>query len=296
MLTKLRFLTQTFILIGIILVTYLNHYENQKVKYGGQAVIDASVILSSIDRVVGKLETRGVITQFIQGDVWAAQIGKVKIVDPLAFIGNVARTKQVYGILFFAALITTAATLLLGKVFCSWICPMGLLFELNDKLRQFLMKRGIPLLKWTLPHWMKYVVLGIGLLSGLLWDVHYFFIIYPPKLVSGEIYFWVTRNSFSFGLLFIFIYLTIELLLAPRIWCRSLCPGGAIYTFLSRFRILRIKNDLKNCTNCGICDRLCPYGLTPSTGKLSGECDHCSICIVKCPVKTLSFEVNRNRR
>ena len=293
LITKLRFICQLTILLGIVIVTYFNHYENQKVKYGGHFIIEESPILTAIDKVVGKWDRRSEIMRYVEGDVWAAQIGRIKIVDPLSFFGNVARTKKINGTLFKAAIVPIILTLILGKVFCSWICPMGLFFELNDKLRKSLIKLGVPLLHWKMPHTIKYIVLGVGLMTGLIWGVHYFFIIYPPKLVSGEIYFWVTRASFSFGMLFLFFYLSVELLFAPRLWCRSLCPGGAIYTLLSKFRLIRIKNDLPKCTNCGICDRLCPYGLTPSEGKLSGECDHCTICISKCPVKSLSFGVGK---
>jgi ferredoxin-type protein NapH len=283
------------IFAGIILVTYVNHYENQKVKYGGHHVIKESVVLTGIDKIVGDLENRSKLTRFVQGDVWAAQIGNYKITDPLSFLGNLARTKKVYGLLFWAALAPIVLTLLIGKVFCSWVCPMGLLFELNDKLRNYLIKKGVPLFQWTIPGWYKYIVLAVGLIAGVLFGVHFFFMIYPPKLVSGEIYFWVTRSAFSFGLLFIFCYLAVELLFAPRLWCRSLCPGGAVYTLLNKLRIVRIKNDLKNCTNCGICDKLCPYQINPSAGHLSAECDHCSICIDQCPVDTLSFTIGPDR-
>ncbi len=294
MIVKLRTLVQTIIILGIVAVTYFNHYENQKVKYGGDLIIQESFILRTIDKVVGKWENRSEIMRYIQGDVWAAQIGKVKIVDPLAFIGNLARTKKGYGLLLKAALIPMVLSIFLGKVFCSWVCPMGFLFEMNDRFRRVLIKKGIPLLKFELPHWLKYYVLGIGLLCGLIGGAHYFFIIYPPKLVSGEIYFWVTRSTFSFGMLFIFCYLSVELLFAPRLWCRSFCPGGAIYTLLSKIRILRIKNDLKNCTQCGICDKVCPYQISPSRGHLSADCDHCNICISKCPVNTLSYILGKD--
>jgi ferredoxin-type protein NapH len=295
MLSKLRLFCQITVFLGIIAVTYLNHYENQKVKYGGQHMIKESRILTAIDRVAGKWNNRQKVMRFVQGDVWAAQIGNIKITDPLSFLGNLARTKRFYALLFFAAVIPVIATIIFGKVFCGWICPMGLLFEMNDKLRNYLIKHGVPLPRWSVPGWFKYVVLGVGLITGLLFGVHYFFIIYPPKLVSGEIYFWITRSAFSFGMLFIFCYLAVELLAAPRVWCRSLCPGGALYTLLNRFRFIRIKNDLKKCTNCGICDRICPYQINPSKGHLSAECDHCSICVDQCPVDTLTFIAGPDR-
>jgi len=281
--------------IGIVLVAYLNHYENQKVKYGGHMIIEESVVLKTIDKIFGDRDHRSEMVTFVQGDVWVAQIGSFKITDPLALIGNISRTKKIYGILLISALMPIIATIVFGKVFCSWICPMGLLFEWNDRLRQFLIRHKVPLLQWKWPHGIKYGILGFGLLSGLIFGVHYFLIIYPPKLVSGEIYFWVTRGSFSYGLLFVFILLAGELLFAPRLWCRSLCPGGAVYTLLSKFRIVRIKNDLKKCINCGICDQVCPYELVPSKSHIGPDCDHCSLCVDQCPVDTLSFIVGKDQ-
>src|SRR3989338_7415652 len=295
MITKFRRIVQMTILAGIILTVYFHYYENQKVKYGGEAVIRDSVVLRAIDKAVGRIENRTQLITFFKGDVWTAQIGQWKLTDPLAFFGNLIRTKEIYWPLFFSALIPIAATVILGKIFCGWICPMGLLFEWNSRLRRFLKKAGLPLFDFKLPASVKFFVLGGGLLTGLIFGAHYFLIIYPPKLISGEIYLSITRSTLSYGAIFLFTLLAVELVLAPRLWCRSLCPGGALYTLLSRFRFLRIQNDRRRCTDCGICDRACPYEIQPSKGNLSSECDHCGVCIDKCPVNTLFFSVINDR-
>ncbi len=295
MITPFRRSVQTAVLLGIILTAYSHHYENQKVKYGGEAVIEGSFALRLLDKAVGGLENRPALMTFVRGDVWAAQIGKWKFTDPLAFLGNWSRSKKIHGPLFLAALIPILAALLLGKVFCGWICPMGLLFELNGRLRRFLKNMGLPLLDLKMPAVVKFFVLGIGLVTGLMFGAHFLFIIYPPKVFSGEIYLSITRSTFTFGAVFLLSLIFLELLLAPRIWCRSLCPGGALYTLLSWFRFLRIRNDRRRCTDCGICDRACPYEIQPSKGNLSSECDHCGVCIDKCPVNTLSFSVINDR-
>ena len=77
-----------------------------------------------------------------------------------------------------------------------------------------------------------------------------------------------------------------ELILSRRWWCRYICPGGAIYTTLSRFSSLRIKRNDEVCDQCGRCIPVCPYDLKPMIKYLSAECDQ---CISVCEPKALNY-------
>jgi polyferredoxin len=74
-----------------------------------------------------------------------------------------------------------------------------------------------------------------------------------------------------------------------RLWCH-ICPVGTIGSWLSRGRRLHIRGE---CTNCGVCSKLCPMQLRPyrfSPGVMTdGDCIKCSMCVSACPRKALGF-------
>jgi Pyruvate/2-oxoacid:ferredoxin oxidoreductase delta subunit len=85
------------------------------------------------------------------------------------------------------------------------------------------------------------------------------------------------------------VLLLCELILCERLWCKCLCPGGALLAWLSRFRTLRVEHNPAACTACGACDLACPYDLAPSEGELDGECDNCGRCVEVCNDDALEF-------
>lgn len=291
--SKARVAVQCTVLFFLALVVYLNQYENFKKMYGGDSIIKNSYMLSTIDKAIGMMDNRSDLTTSVQGSLWAMKVGPYKIVDPLAFVVNAVRTKKIYWPLFLAVVVPIVATLLLGKVFCGWICPMGLFERINDWLRKLLLKIGVPLLQIRVPRAAKHLVLVAGLVACLIWGGHYFVLVYPPKLISDELVGFFTTSTLTFASLVVASILFMELLLGRRIWCASLCPGGSLYGILSGARILRVRNDMNKCVSCGICDKVCPLLLTPSKGNIPIDCDQCADCIDKCPDRALSFSYKR---
>ncbi len=86
--------------------------------------------------------------QFIDennGTVWSMQIAGIEWTDPLAAAESMAASRRVDdGRLWFSILIPVLITLLLGKVFCSWICPANLILELTGKVRHVLRFAELP--------------------------------------------------------------------------------------------------------------------------------------------------------
>jgi ferredoxin-type protein NapH len=90
--------------------------------------------------------------------------------------------------------------------------------------------------------------------------------------------------------------------LARRLWCRF-CPSGASASCLNRFGalkvmpVLHIDKDEEKCTKCGICQRVCPVGVTEvyeqKGGKImSSMCLQCYRCVEMCPYEdTLKVKV-----
>ena len=79
--------------------------------------------------------------------------------------------------------------------------------------------------------------------------------------------------------------LTLLSLLYKNVWCRYLCPYGALLGLVSLLSPFKIRRDSKGCTGCQRCHAACPSGLSVHTGAAvsSPECTGCLTCVASCP-------------
>lgn len=204
-------------------------------------------------------------------------------------------------------LIVTLLILLLGRVWCSWLCPFGLVQELIMDLRNFL--KIPPLrLKWShlqILDRVKYALLfftvlisisigisELGLAShATSWSLP-FCQVCPAKgffTIAQQV---VGLESSSTRLpLMAWIMLSIFLVVSFPIkmfWCR-VCPMGAYMSLLSKKSYLWLEKDPDKCTKCRICLRVCPVDHDRVFEEMEGldvggrDCTLCGKCIEMCP-------------
>ncbi len=223
------------------------------------------------------------------GGIWTTEIRGVSLSDPLAVVDATAASLQVYGPLLLTAILPIVFTLLLGRVFCGWICPGYLLFEVGGWLRSGLEKIGIRFFDVQVSRWVKYAVLAAGVLGAAAWGVALFAWIYPPAMATIAINQHVMHGVVSTALIVLLVILLVEVVFARRVWCRSLCPGGAVYSVLGARRVLRVTREAEGCSWCRECNDVCPYALDPMRTPPGGECDNCGDCIKVCADGTLRY-------
>ena len=224
-----------------------------------------------------------------RGNLAGGELFGFSLIDPLAFLQATVASRIFVAPFLGAALVVAAFYFLLGgRTFCAWVCPVGLITELNDRLRRSLAtgERRLPL---SASRWSLVVVIVVSFLAG----VPLFEIISPIGMTTRALMFrdWLT-------LLMLVSICAVEVALARRVWCRSLCPLGGFYSLLGRFSPLRIHFSEQLCTHCGECTRICPHEevLLPSLDHdcshiYSGDCTRCCDCIDICPTKALSVHV-----
>jgi ferredoxin-type protein NapH len=223
------------------------------------------------------------------GNLSAGQLFGIDLADPLAFL-QVALAAHVFVASFLgsALLITAFYFVIGGRTFCSWVCPVYLVTETSEKLRCKLEtgERQLPLsgIRWSLA-----VAASISLVTGL----PVFEIISPIGITTRAIMF----RSLA-PLLCVAAIVVIELFVARRVWCRSLCPVGGFYSLLGRFSPLRIGFTQHLCTSCGDCTAVCPVeevlvpALVDGARQIaSGDCTRCGACIDVCPTEALGVDV-----
>lgn len=277
---------QISVLLLLFAIPSLSLYDNLR-NQRAEARIAARIDTRMIDGTVGRLSSHESLTQAVRGSVWTLKIGDFVLSDPLAAVDFASASRDVIDVFLLTALIPILLTILLGRVFCGWICPADLLFELGSKLRQLAgIERDV-----SFSRRLKYVLLILGVLAGFLFGVQVFAEMYPPRIVSGELYLFVTFGVLGGGAWFMLLVTTFEIFVSKRFWCRYVCPGGALYSLLGRFRLVRLKLKEKRCTGCEKCIPVCEFGLDPMRGEIGQECNNCGLCVRACAPKALVWRL-----
>ena len=243
-----------------------------------------------VDRVVGESPTRRTWVDKTQGTIWSARLFGVSLSDPLAGAEAILGSRSFYGPMLWSLLIPVAVTVLLGRVFCGWICPMNTLLEVVDKCRRLLRFAEIRERDVRFSLKTKYLVLSVvlGLVAVTATPVIALF--YPPAVLSREMHLIVFGSTIGIGTYLILAICAIELFVSKRWWCRYICPGGALYSLLGRFRVIRVVRNETNCVKCGECVRVCQFDLRPMLVQVTGmECTNCGSCVRACNDDALSF-------
>ena len=245
-----------------------------------------------------------------RGNTWSAELFGVSITDPLGAVESLFAGQALFSKVLAGIVIPILATVLLGRVFCSWICPAGFLFDITDKFRGVLSRLGFfpkSIIFWRGP---KYVLLGVGLGMSALLATPLLGFLYPPALIVREVhsgvYHFLDRmvpEIHSLGLIslsgvsfFLLALVPVEIFMSKRLWCRYLCPGGALYSLLGQKRILRVHRNASPCNNCADCVVTCPMGLNPMQDKMGIECDNCLVCMSNCSKDALSLKLSVRKK
>jgi polyferredoxin len=201
------------------------------------------------------------------------------------------------GVKFSMTLFVTGFLLCVGTVFgrfiCGYVCPMGLLQDLLYKIKtpKLRLKLGLAryvkyavlaLLVIILPHFIRHELSGLG----SPWFCAY---VCPVGTIFGATPL-IAANEFLQAVLgWRFVLkaaiagiIIVSSLFVFRIFCRVLCPLGAIYALFNRFAIVRMKCDKDKCVSCGKCRSACHIQIDPVKQPNSPECVRCRGCVGSC--------------
>ena len=223
------------------------------------------------------------------------------------------------------SLIIVGLTLLLGRVFCGWICPMGTTLDASDKVFFRGRKRRNE------PRFLslKYYIL-VGLAVSALFSMQAVYMLDPLSLLTRTVvlvfvapvqiairalaetfYGWSGNGAFmwlsdrmsswpsvagpqlyfrqAFLALAIFVGIVSLNSVSRRFWCRNLCPLGALLGLLSFAPIL--KRVVGECNDCSRCATDCKMAAIPENARLTRttECIECFNCVNVCNRHAVAF-------
>jgi polyferredoxin len=240
--------------------------------------------------------------------------------DPLLILANLFASRT-----FLAgsalALIVILLTVVFGRAWCGWLCPMGTILDIFP-LKRWRKMGASPADGWRR---VKFDLVIVIIAAALLDNLTLLFFdplalllrtltvsVWPaldrivtaveaglvnvPALEGPLASFdnWIRPAIlplqpvyYQDGLLFAIIFVGVILLdaLAARFWCRYLCPLGGALGWLSKLAIFRRKVGVE-CKGCTLCTDICPTGtINPAKDYASdpSECTMCLDCLEACP-------------
>jgi polyferredoxin len=184
-----------------------------------------------------------------------------------------------------------AMSVVVAKSFCSHVCPVGTVSEGLGRLGVRLLGRT-----WLLPRWLDVPLRALKyvLLAFFVWATWVAldlpgvraFLDSPYNKVADTkmLLFFVHPSGLTVAVLGV---LVISSILVRDLWCRYLCPYGALLGVLGRLAPLKVTRDANTCIDCGKCTKVCPARLPvhAMARVASVECTSCQDCVAVCPIK-----------
>ena len=219
--------------------------------------------------------------------VW---VGFFELVDPLLALATALFRGGSWN-LVWTVLPGVALVVVLGRFFCGWACPYLPVLAASNAARGLLTKLGIPTADVKLPRVTSRVVLVGVLLVGSVLGVQLVPLLYPPAVIGREAFRAIFYGSLGAGSLLVAAAFVFDTFVSRAGFCRSLCPGGAMFSTLGALSPIRVHNERSKCTDCTVCDVICNLGQSPMQNKLDSGCERCGKCIASCPTQALSWKL-----
>jgi ferredoxin len=214
-------------------------------------------------------------------------------------------------------------TLVFGRIYCSVICPLGVLQDLLARLNR---KRNKYSYSKEL-RWLRYAVLvvlvvaavaGVGSLFQLLAPYSAFgriatMVLQPLWMLGNNVLGFLAERADSYAfytvdvwvksmpvLVIAVVTLLVLLVLAwrgGRTYCNTICPVGTILSFFARFSWLKIRFADDKCRNCSLCSRNCKAAcIDYKTHSVDySRCVVCGNCIDSCKFGALTYSRQARR-
>jgi ferredoxin-type protein NapH len=161
--------------------------------------------------------------------------------------------------------------LIVGRVFCGHVCPIGAVQEMAYLAP--LKKVKVPSSKTDLVRWATFIVI---LVSSIALSMNL------TKLLGLQDLFTLTLTFSAI----IFLAIVVSSTVVYRPFCRLFCPVGALSSLFSGRSLLGVRRQ-EGCVECGRCQKVCPSQVLKD--RAGAECYLCSRCLETCHKDSLKY-------
>ena len=237
------------------------------------------------------------------------------------FIPSVIKT--VSGGLSFTSGFIVIITVLFGRVYCSFICPLGIFMDITSGIKEKFRKTKQKYLKEykflrcliffsviiiaatgsllplkildpysifgrTVTYIFRPLIIGFNNLSGMILESADLYLLNPVPYRGLHLYVLI----FSAIMFITIVLLTIY---NKRIYCNTICPVGTFLGIISKYSFLGVRIDKEKCVKCGICEAKCKSSCINVSEKNvdNSRCVTCFNCTGSCKFNAIKYS-NRN--
>lgn len=220
-------------------------------------------------------------------------------------------------------------TLLFGRVYCSVICPLGIMQDIFSWMRGKLEKKDRFRFRYSpAKTWLRYALLVLFII-GLALGAHSIVLLIAPYSAYGRIaanlfaplyqwgnnlLAWISERADSYAFYSVdvwirsvstFIIAVLTLVVTGvlawrngRTWCNTVCPVGSLLGLFSRFSLFAPVIDTEKCRNCGLCGKQCKAScIDTKEHKIDySRCVACMDCIDTCKDGALKYQYRWSRK
>lgn len=241
--------------------------------------------------------------------IWLGWLAKVQFVPAVLSVNGVVLS------------ILVLMTLLFGRIYCSVICPLGVMQDGISNLSARRKGKKNRFLYSKSKSWLRYGVLAL-FIAAIIAGTSVVVSLFDPYAAYGRIVstffaplyrlgnnllawfaekidsyaFYTTevwlKNWIMFGTAGITLFVVgILAWLNGRTYCNTICPVGTVLGFLSRFSLFRVSFDADKCTHCARCERSCKASCIDSKNETidRSRCVTCFNCIGKCKFGAIKY-------
>jgi len=191
------------------------------------------------------------------------------------------------GSIYFVPVVVVISllTIIFGRVFCGWMCPLGFIFDLTYRLRVKLSGlKKLPEVPKNIHNklkYLKYVILVLFLILTYHLTTYVYCSVCPIGALTN-----LSGTVISFVVLIGFIILGF---IYPMAFCRYLCPIGALLGIFSLKPVFKLKLNKDKCVNCKLCEKKCPVQIELTEKIEQHECIRCFECKSACRKDAVKF-------
>jgi polyferredoxin len=149
------------------------------------------------------------------------------------------------------------------------VCAFGALTQLMDAVVPNKLRVELPANLERRAAWVKY-----GLLAGVL---AYFVVTHDVAIYRSVEPFWMFGLFGTTGMWIGLGVLLVATVFVRNLYCRFLCPVGALLGLISNLTVFRIKR-WSECKTCKICEKTCEWGAIRGPKIVASECVRCDDC------------------